>query len=272
MTRPLLSLLAATGLLSLTGTALAIVQPEAGLGLPRDVSTEGYRIDSLIHSVSPPIILIFLIMVGWMVIAMVKHNRNHKAEYDHGTGHHSVVSALIISSVIFLGIDGWLFVNSMIDLDEALWAWPEDAQSLKIEVNAQQWAWGFRYAGPDGSFNSADDIVTLNDLRVPVDTNVMFRMTAKDVIHSLYLPNLRVKADAIPGNVTQTWFRAKETGEFDIGCAQHCGTHHYAMKGKVTILSKQDYETWHKEQTAIARVSYDADDIEAHWGWNWEVR
>ena len=68
-----------------------------------------------------------------------------------------------------------------------------------MEVTAQQWAWTFRYPGADGRFNTADDFVTLNELRVPVDRAVYLQLTSKDVVHSFYLPNFRNKIDAIPG-------------------------------------------------------------------------
>jgi len=60
---------------------------------------------------------------------------------------------------------------------------------------------------------------------------VILELASADVIHSFYLPNLRLKQDAMPGMINRMWFQAKETGEFDIGCAQHCGTNHYKMKG-----------------------------------------
>jgi cytochrome c oxidase subunit 2 len=67
------------------------------------------------------------------------------------------------------------------------------------------------------------------------------------------------------------WFEAKELGDFDIACAQHCGTNHYKMKGMLTVLSKEDYAKWASEMSANAQRAYDANDKEAHWGWDWRV-
>lgn len=269
--RLFLSLLATLAALP-SAVASAAPAGETGYGMPRDVSLEGHRIDFLINSVSVPIVVLFVIMVGWMAIAAIAHrDGRHKAEYDHGVGRHNAMHAVLISSIIFFGVDGWLFYFSTRDINEVFWQFPESEEALKVEVSAQQWAWNFRYAGPDGRFATADDVVTMNDLRVPTGRDVLLKLTAKDVIHSFYLPNLRVKKDAIPGNTTRTWFQATKTGEFDIGCAQHCGTHHFKMRGQLTILSPEDYAAWESEQTDIARRAFDPDDAEANWGWPWDA-
>ena len=111
----------------------------------------------------------------------------------------------------------------------------------------QQWAWNFRYAGPDGMFNTKDDIVTFNELRVPAGHPVMLNLKAKDVIHSFYLPNFRLKQDANPGAITRSWFKALKTGNYEIACSQMCGWAHYKMKGDLIVLADADYARWMKE-------------------------
>ena len=69
---------------------------------------------------------------------------------------------------------------------------------------AQQWAWTFRYAGDDKVFNTDDDIITVNDLRLPIDRKVVLQFASKDVIHAFYVPNVRRKVDAMPGRVSRT--------------------------------------------------------------------
>jgi len=103
-----------------------------------------------------------------------------------------------------------------------------------------------------------------------VDTPIYVQLTSTDVIHSFYLPNFRTKMDAVPGQVNRLWFQAKEPGEYDIGCAQHCGTHHYKMKALLTVLSANDFKSWQAQQSAIAQRGFDADDKVAHWGWDWK--
>ena len=218
--------------------------------------------------------ILFVVMCIWMAWAAIAHDSGHQAEYDHGTSRHSVTHALLISSVIFFVVDGNLFVNSVLDLKEAFWNFDyaesqEDA--VRIEIQARQWAWQARYAGPDGEFNTQDDIVMLNDVVIPVDSPVIIHIASIDVIHAIYLPNLRQKIDAVPGYVNPLWFEAKETGSFDIACAQHCGTAHYKMKGTLHIVSRQEFDAWALSASENAQRAWDPDDTDAHWGWKWEA-
>jgi cytochrome c oxidase subunit 2 len=264
---------AAIGATAFAWPALAAVRPESGIGLPRDVSLSGHRIDWLLNITSVFNILLFIIMCVWMLYACLKHNRHHEAEYDLGSSKHSVTVALAISAVIFFVVDGNLFFTTMRDLDNEFWNFDmvkANPQTVRLEINAHQWSWDARYAGPDGKFNTEDDILTWNDIKVPVDTPIYVQLTSTDVIHSFYLPNFRTKMDAVPGQVNRMWFQAKEPGEYDIGCAQHCGTHHYKMKALLTVLSAKDFKLWQVQQSAIAQRGFDADDKGAHWGWDWK--
>lgn len=252
--------------------ALASPQPEVGFGLPRDASAEGHRIDWLIKVTAGFTTILFVIMCIWMVWAALKHNEKHKAEYDHGDSAKQVKFAASLSALIFFVVDGNLWVNSTIDVNKVFWN-HEGAEAandaVRIEINAHQWAWDIRYAGADGKFNTADDVVTLNDVKIPVGRPVLLQLASTDVIHSFYLPNFRLKQDATPGMINRMWFVAKQTGQFDIGCAQHCGTNHYKMKALLTVLPNEEYERWATEMSKNGERTYDANDTGAHWGWDW---
>lgn len=255
------------------GVALAAPQPGTGVSLPIDASAEGHRIDFLIGITNGITAVLFLVMTAWLLIAGLKHNEKHEASYDHGTSKRSMFLALGMAGSVFVVVDGNLFVNSTKDLETVYHNFEEaekDPNAVRIEINGHQWAWDMRYAGPDGKFNTKDDIVRLNDMRIPVDTPIILEVASTDVIHSFNLPNMRTKVDAVPGQINKIWFKAKLTGEFDIGCAQHCGTNHYKMKGLLTILSKEEYAAWAKETSAISERSYDEKDESAHWGWDWK--
>jgi cytochrome c oxidase subunit II len=252
-------------------------QIETGYGMPHDASADGHRIDWLINVTSIFVLILFVIMCIWMLYAVFRHNAKHTAEYDHGDSKHAVTVALTISAIIFFVVDGNLFVNAINDLSKAFWNFADAEQmqgALRIEVNAHQWAWDARYAGPDGKFSthekpSDDDVVTLNDIRVPVDTPILIQLASTDVIHSFFLYNFRIKQDAMPGMINRMWFRAKETGEFDIGCAQHCGTNHYKMKAKLTVMPKPDFDRWIQEQAEVGKRGFEAKD-DSNWGWPWK--
>lgn len=266
------TILAGLALVFHGGLALAEPVGNAGWGLPPDASADGWRVDWLIHSTMLFVVILFVIMTIWMVAACLLYGKNHKARYDHGNARGQLIFAATLSAIIFGVVDGNLFFNTMIDLSKAFWNF-EAAEKLpgvvRIEVDAHQWAWQARYAGPDGKFNTADDVVTLNDFRVPQGEPIILELASTDVIHSFYLPNFRVKQDAMPGMVTKLWFRPKDLGEYDIGCAQHCGVNHYKMKALLTVLPKADFERWLAEASANSERGYDPADAIAHWGWDW---
>jgi len=247
----------------------------AALGLPFDASHDGWRIDWLIDITLVFIAVLFAIMVAWMLWACIRHNHKHRAVYSRGDSRRSIALTLGVAGLIFFTVDGNLFVNSTLDLSKAFWNFEKaesDPRAVRIEVNAHQWAWDVRYPGPDGRFNTRDDIVLLNRMVVPVDRPVIVQLAATDVVHSFSLPNFRVKADCVPGTINRVWFRPKEIGEYGINCAQHCGLSHYLMKGILRVVSDAEYEAWAREQSELAAIAYDPSDARAHWGWEWRRR
>jgi cytochrome c oxidase subunit 2 len=246
-----------------------------GWGLPPDASVHGWRVDWLMNTTTVFVTIMFAATGLWILIACVRHGRRHRAEYDPGSARPQVIKAALLSTAIFGVVDGNLLVNGLSDLDQAFWSFDRaesDPRAVRIEINAHQWAWDARYAGPDGQFNTPDDVVVLNDLVVPVGRPVVVELASTDVVHSFSLPNFRTKQDAVPGMVNRMWFEAKQTGTFDIACAQHCGVNHYKMRGRLTVVGEADYRAWEAEAAALATRSYDADDKGAHWGWKWNQR
>src|SRR5687768_13312691 len=97
--------------------AAAAPKPESGWSLPRDVSTYGHQVDWLINITMVFLTIMFVIMCVWMGIACLKHNKNHTAEYDHGNSAHSVKTALGLSAIIFVIVDGNLWLDSTADMN-----------------------------------------------------------------------------------------------------------------------------------------------------------
>ncbi|HZH03851.1 MAG TPA: cytochrome C oxidase subunit II [Myxococcaceae bacterium] len=246
-------------------------------GLPRDVSRDGHRIAWLLNSTHLFTLALFAVVVVWMGIACLRHTRKRRpeADYDLGNSRRSIFAALALSAGVFAVVDGNLFIHSVKDLDQAFWNFRlplSDPNTVRIEVNAHQWAWDARYPGEDGVFQTPDDVVTWNDFTVPVDTPVYLQLTSTDVIHNFYLPNFLIKTDAVPGQVNHLWFQAKETGRFEVACSQHCGAYHYKMRAQLTVLSRGEYRAWARVASDSARRGYDPDDASAHWGWAWKPR
>ena len=257
-----------------SAVAWAVPQPEEGLGLPHDASAEGHRIDWLIGLTNYLTAAFFVVMAVWIFWAALVHNEKATAVYDHGNNRKSVYKVLGMAGLVFFTVDANLFYNSTVDLESTFHNFEKVEQNpatIRVEVNAHQWAWDFRYAGPDGKFNTKDDIVSLHELHIPVDTPIVFEVTSTDVLHALNFPNMRAKIDAVPGQINRMWFQAKETGQFDIVCAQHCGNNHYKMKGELTVMSKEDYAKWASEASKIGERAYNPADEDGHWGWDWKV-
>jgi cytochrome c oxidase subunit 2 len=241
--------------------------------LPHDASLYGWRVDWLLATTTVFVAIMFVATVVWIVWACLLHGRKHGAVYDLGSAAPAVIKASLLSALIFAVVDGNLLVNGLSDIDDVFWNVDRanaDPRAVRVEVNAHQWAWDLRYPGPDGAFNTADDIVSLNELRVPLGAPVVLQLASTDVIHSLSLPNFRVKQDAIPGSITRLWFQAKEVGTFDIACAQHCGVAHYKMRGVLTVLPPEEFAAWSAQASALGQRGFDAGDAPAQWGWPWE--
>lgn len=140
---------------------------------------------------------------------------------------------------------------------------PPPADALLVEVTGQQFAWNVRYPGPDGALGrtdhgqasqenpigldradpaAADDVLLLNQLYLPQGRAVTLEIRSLDVLHSLFLPNFRVKQDAVPGMTIRTWFVPRDAGQFEIACAEHCGLGHYRMRGQLHVVPAADFD------------------------------
>jgi len=113
-----------------------------------------------------------------------------------------------------------------------------------VRVFGQQWAWSFQQAGPDGVMDTADDIRTVGELHVMVNTTYRFELMSRDVIHSFAVPAFRLKQDALPGRTITGWFRPDRLGTYDIQCTQMCGVGHGLMAGRVIVETPQVHAAW----------------------------
>src|SRR5580692_11380048 len=194
--------------------------------------------------------------------------RDHgqKATYFEGNNTLEVVWTLA-TVVLFVGLG--LYARN---------AWAEvhftDAapDAIPIEVTGQQFAWNFRYAGPDGKFGrtkpelvsastgnpvgldstdpaAKDDIVS-PVMAIPVGREVDLILKSQDVTHSFFVRELRLKQDAVPGMEIHMHFTANDPGTYDIVCAQLCGLGHYRMHSILSVMSEADFEKWLKDQEA----------------------
>ncbi len=146
------------------------------------------------------------------------------------------------------------------------------ANAIVVEVTAEQFAWNIRYPGQDGRFGrtapelmslenplgldkndsaARDDLVLLNELYLPVKRPARVRLRSKDTLHSFFLPNHRVKQDAVPGMTIDIWFVPTQVGTFEIACAELCGFGHHEMRGLLRVLTPEEFEKWRKEEPSF---------------------
>ncbi len=239
---------------------------------PPDISTNGHLIHWLFNYTTYVNLVWFaLVCVGLFGFSILYSAKRHKKPfYTHGTEKKHYMITAGIGVLVFLSVDMVITKVSTHDIKEVFWKFPTEQEDVvKVQILAQQWLWNVRYAGADGEFNTGDDVITINDLRIPSGKKIMVQLTSKDVIHSFYLPNVRIKADAIPGRLAKLWFDANVPGVYEIACAEMCGTHHYLMKGSMTVYTPEEYERWKKESESGAIATNDQENLSLRWGWKW---
>jgi cytochrome c oxidase subunit 2 len=185
-----------------------------------------------------------------------------QAEYSHGNVKLEVLWT-VLTALLFVGLN---LMGSNVWARERFA--PAEAGAIPVEVTGMQFAWYFRYAGPDGRFGATspklmdpsagneaavgldtsdaaakDDVVT-GTMYLPVNRQVDLRLRAVDVIHSFFVPAMRFKQDAVPGLEIHMHFTPTEVGDYEIACAELCGLGHYKMHGMLKVVSPEDFDKW----------------------------
>lgn len=225
-----------------------------------------------------------------------RKRKGHKALYlSHNNTVELVwtgIPAIVMTFLVVGGLDAWNDIMSDVGADD---------NYMEIEATGYQFAWQMRYPGPDGLLGRKDfrlisganplgqdwtdpknhDDILVNDVTLPVDQKVRVRITAKDVLHDFYLPQFRVKMDAVPGlptyfvftptKTTKEWRRDLseypeyqiidpeddegrqlwETRNYELACAELCGIGHWSMARTVTIMEQEDFDIWYAGQESF---------------------
>lgn len=217
----------------LTVVGLFIFNPS--LFLPEAASAQAQPIDSLLKLEFKIIAFLFALIIGLMVYSVVFFRRKKGDTEDavHVTGNNTIEliwGIIPLGTVIFLAMLG---SNTLAQTQKA------EPKPLEVEVTGQQWSWRFEYP----EFN----LIT-TELTLPVDRQVLFKLSAVDVIHSFYVPEFRVKQDLVPGAVKELLVTPTETGEFNLICAEMCGTSHAYMTSPISVVPQEEFDGWVTEQ------------------------
>ena len=218
--------------------------------LPEDVSPYGAGIDSLFYLIYYITAAAFILVTALMIIFLYqyRHNDNRRAIYTHGNTSLELVWT-IIPALVFIGLG--LASKSL--WEEIKLTMPETDQV--IQITGKQFNWEILYPGPDGEFETGDDYQVDNDIHVPVSKPIRVLLKSRDVIHSLFLPNLRFKQDTMPGRTIEAWFQANKPGKYEMPCAELCGFGHSGMKGWLYADTPEDYAAWFKKRWPDAALN-----------------
>lgn len=209
-------------------------------------------------------IVFFLAQFALGYVILRFRNDGRPAAYSHGNNKleslWTAATAVLFLGLIVMGTKIWAGVH----FEQA----PPDA--IPIQVMARQFAWNFRYPGPDGKFGRTDlklvndaagnpfgidendpagkdDIVSAS-VKVPAGRPVRLMMQSRDVIHNFFVRELRIKQDIVPGMEIPLHFQADRIGVYEVPCSELCGLGHFQMRTTLQVLSREDFDHWKEQQ------------------------
>jgi cytochrome c oxidase subunit 2 len=255
-----------------------------GWWLPKNVASFGGDIDFLYYIILGFVTFFFVLTEAILVYTMCTygHRPGHKSTYTHGSHKlemfWTIVPAIILLYIAFAQVPAWAKMKSAEVLTwlPVSYKMQMDPPHQIIQVTARQWEWRMRY--PEGltpknprewaDSPQFDDLHVPNELHTWKGSRVRIYLKTQDVIHSLFLPNLRLKQDALPGKTIAIWFEATESNvsfakdfdekaarwktptpenDWELACAELCGGSHYRMRGRLFVHpTKEDYDDWEK--------------------------
>ena len=193
-------------------------------------------------------VFVFVLVGGIMLYAVVRYRRRPGRDempvQTHGNTPLEVgwtIAPVVV--LVVIAVPTLIAIFEIADL-------PADKDALVVNVTGHQWWWEFGY--PDQELVSGD-LVTANELHVPVDTDVKLNLRSDDVIHSFWIPKLAGKVDVVPSNVNRMQFKSEKTGNFFAQCAEFCGVAHAHMRFRVIVESETDFKAWVAKYHELAK-------------------
>jgi cytochrome c oxidase subunit 2 len=239
---------------------------------PPDISTHGHLIDEQMSETMAEAGIAFV--AAQLLLALFVWQFSNRGKETKLKNFPGGAKALVIAALLVVGIEVMALGVFGVKAWAGQYLTPPAADAMPIQVQAGQFAFYFRYPGPDGKFGplhperinegsqeffgldkehdveSRDDIVTA-EMAIPVNKEVHLLMHAKDVGHSFFVRELRVQQDFVPGLDVALHFTATKIGRYEIVCTQLCGLGHYNMKAYLDVLSQDDFNEWLKKQAAL---------------------
>ena len=223
-------------IVAIAAAGAAITLAILGRYQPSRASTQSNRVDALFLALSITSAVVFAVVMAVVVVAVLNFRAKPGDQSDgppvHGNTRLEVVWTVIPALIIAVaGAYGWIVLVK----DEK-----RPADRLVVNVYAQRFAWSYGY--PQQGVKRSTQLV------LPEGRTVEFRMRSKDVIHSFWVPDFRIKKDAVPGIVTDTLATPTRRGVFPVICAELCGLGHNTMRSKVTVVKPGRWQSWIEQQ------------------------
>ena len=226
-------------------------------------------------------IALFLSVIAPMFYFAWKYRADKVKNEDVGTLTHHTALELAWTIIPIIAVMVFFYYgNTTMQMFRTM---PAESQSIVINVEGSKWKWKYAYpANESGYVHNIGGVykkpvmdengkvieegsMGIAALYVPVNTNIILNMTApeSDVIHSYYVPAFRMKEDVVPGRITKQWFNSNKVGEYDVECAEYCGTDHSYMYSKIVVMEKDAYDAWFNsnEETPKGDFAKTGDDL-----------
>lgn len=204
------------------------------LWLPEQASTFAKPVDYL-HYFVITVTMIVSVAVGLMAFFFFFKYRERRKRQST-----PMVIPSVKFEVVVIGVPLFFFLLWFVQgFKDYIWYTTPPKNTMDVYVMGKKWMWKFAY--PDGPN-------AIGTLHVPADRPVRLLMTSRDVIHSFFVPEFRVKQDVLPGRYTELWFEANKPGRYQILCTEYCGTWHSQMWGEVVVMPGPDFDSWLAEQ------------------------
>jgi cytochrome c oxidase subunit II len=221
---------------------------------PGNASSVGGKVDSLFYVILYITGAVFVLVEATLLIFLVRYRKRagRTATYVHGSNKAEIIwtsiPAVILVSLAIFSQPLWSRIK---DSD----TYPTNAYHLGLE--AKQFEWHVTYPGPDAKLGTDDDFMKKDSIHLVVDRDYVLEMTARDVVHSFFVPAFRLKQDIVPGMNIKLWVRPTRTGTFELACSELCGLGHYRMRGVVIVQTPADYAAWLASQGEAAPAAPD---------------
>ena len=197
---------------------------------PEQASTFAWQVDGLFFYLLAISAVFTIGIVLGIIFFFVKYREKEK--FTNGAEIHGSIALETTWSIIPFVIAMTIFLGGAIVYYNQ---YRPPADSMEIYVVGKQWMWKFQHGTGQRE---------INELHIPVGRNIKLTMTTEDVLHDVYIPAFRTKADVVPGRYSNIWFNATKPGKYHLYCAEYCGLNHSGMGGWVYVMEQRDYDNW----------------------------